>query len=97
MQERRWIRRYLADEVDMGTLTKVQYQQAYSSWRAIVHRYRLLFTVGFGAYSRATTFYRSCSELAYKKHHLVVLQHSDDEERAEVVRGKVSDLSQLIG
>jgi RsiW-degrading membrane proteinase PrsW (M82 family) len=97
LQERRWIRSHLAEEVQLGTLTAEQYRNAYSSWRATVHRYRLLLTVGFGAYSRASRFYGSCSELAYKKHHLATIQDAVGKQQMESMREKVGSLSRRLG
>ncbi|UCG23163.1 MAG: PrsW family intramembrane metalloprotease [Chloroflexota bacterium] len=92
LQERRWIRHYLAEEVQFGTMTAEQYRNAFSSWRALAHRYHLLATEGYGAYSRATHFYRSCSELAYQKHH----QDTSEPGQMDSMREKISTLSRRI-
>jgi len=63
----------------------------------MVHRYLLLLTVGFSAYSRASRFYRSCSELAYKKHHLATIQDAVGKKQMESMREKVGSLRRRLG
>jgi RsiW-degrading membrane proteinase PrsW (M82 family) len=64
LRERRWIREYLQDEVAQGTLRYAQYQTAGSLRGQIGARMRS---------KEARRFYELCSELAQKKHQLVVL------------------------
>jgi RsiW-degrading membrane proteinase PrsW (M82 family) len=92
-QERQWIRRYLKEEVARGTMTLGQYERACSSRARLSHRLQLLFRQGPRAYLSATRYYRHCSELAYKKHHITL---SADEKSAELIqqlRLQLADLS----
>jgi protease PrsW len=88
LRERRWMRTYLAEEVQLGTLSAEQYTTAGSIRRQ------------FGAVRKgrdARRFYAACAELAQKKHQFVYL----GEERgngAEIarLREKLSRLSPVI-
>jgi RsiW-degrading membrane proteinase PrsW (M82 family) len=68
-QERRWLRHYLADEVELGTLTAAEYEIISSAARRNRHRWRLLLNDGLGAYQRSGRRFQQCSELAYRKRH----------------------------
>lgn len=96
LQERRWIKIYLAEEIDLGTLTPHQYRNAYSPFHALYHRLDLLTTRGLTAFLNARRFYRRCSELAYKKHHFAIFQKYDPKFSPESIRSEVSNLSKLI-
>lgn len=95
-QEKQWIRRYLAEEVERGTLSQWQYETA-SSGRA---RFRYCVTVFFdrgpGAYRDALRFYRHCSELAYKKHHFELLREARAEEMTGELREILLDLGRRV-
>lgn len=95
-QEKQWIRRYLAEEVERGTLSQWQYETA-SSGRA---RFRYCLTVFFDrgpdAYRDALRFYRHCSELAYKKHHFELLREARTEEMTGELREILIDLSRRV-
>jgi RsiW-degrading membrane proteinase PrsW (M82 family) len=63
-RQRRWLRTYLREEVDLGTLTMSQYLTACSL--------RMLFRARrAGAAARA--FYQACAELALRKHQFATL------------------------
>lgn len=96
LQERRWIEEYLSDEIDRGTLTAEQYHIACSTRRRLAHRLQILTTRGLRAYLRATRFYRLCSELAYKKHHYVLLQDPRSEELTRELRDHLHTLSHYL-
>lgn len=68
-QERRWMARYLADEVDRGTLTTEEYDLVRSAAARNRLRWRILFTEGPASYRQAGQRWHYCSELAYRKHH----------------------------
>jgi len=93
LQERRWIREYLKEEVAIGTLTPEQYVVACSNRRRLSHRLQLLFTRGPGAYLAATRFYRHCSELAYKRHHYSLRQDPHSERLRDLLREDLQRLS----
>lgn len=67
-QERQWIQKYLAEEVQLGTLTAVQYRTASSTGQRFVTRWQLLFRGGPQGFWQAQRFYFTCSKLAYAKH-----------------------------
>lgn len=96
LQERRWIRDYLRDEVAHGTLTPEQYHIACSTRRRFAHRLQILATHGLRAYLLVTRFYRLCSELAYKKHHYVLLQEPKSEELTRELRDSLHTLSRSL-
>ncbi len=92
LQERRWIKDYLVEEVANHTLTLSQYQTACSGRKRTKQHLDQLITYGLGAYRRSVHFYYKCSELAYKKHHFVLFQ---DEKSAELIgklRGEIAEL-----
>lgn len=92
IQEKRWIRQYLREEIDKGTLTAEQYHIACSGRRRLIHRLQLLKDRGPGAYISATRFYRQCSELAYKKHHFTLLHETPSAELTTTLREEVRRL-----
>ena len=96
IQERRWIRTYLKEEVNRGTITIHQYQRASSSRARHTHCLSLLFTRGPRTYHQAVQFYRHCSELAYKKHHFALLQEAQSAELTTELRLKLRELSQQL-
>lgn len=66
-QERLWMRRYLAEEVDLGTLTADELKIVSSAVLRGRHRFRLLVTGNVGEFRRTGTRLRNLSELAYRK------------------------------
>jgi hypothetical protein len=96
LQERRWIRLYLQDEIAGGALTAEQYATACSARGRLKHRLELLLRHGPGAYLTATRFYRHCSELAYKKHHYALLQEQHVEQLTHQLREDMRTLSQQL-
>ncbi len=95
-QEKQWIRRYLADEVERGTLSRWQYETASSGRARFLYCYQILRDRGLGDYRAATRFYRQCSELAYKKHHYELLQEPHAEEMTDELRSILAELSRRI-
>ena len=96
LQERRWIRLYLADEVTQGTLSPVQYEIASSTRKRIGYQLGALLSHGIGGYLMASHFYYRCSELAYKKHHYATLGNPKAGGLVEETRASVAQLSSLI-
>lgn len=93
VQEQRWIKQYLAEEVSLGVLTSQQYEIASSTYKRFLHRYGLLFSRGPVAYWNSSRFFQYCSELAYKKHHALTLKESKSEQLTQQLREKVRLLS----
>ena len=83
LEERRWLRKYLAEEIALGTFTLSQYTTASSSRKRAVYLLRTLLGKGFRANRRAANFFLQCSHLAYSKHHWKLFQ--DENSAAEIV------------
>lgn len=96
VQERNWIRDYLADEVEQGTLTAVQYKIACSGRKRVRYIWHQLSTNGPGAFSQATRFFQHCSELAYKKHHISLFQDEKSRQLADELRLEIANLGQNL-
>ena len=96
VQERRWIKEYLAEEIGLGTLTVNQYDTACSGRKRTRHRFSVLFSHGPGAYLTAVRFYQRCSQLAYKKHHHTLFQDEKSGQLIKELRQEIGTLSQLI-
>jgi RsiW-degrading membrane proteinase PrsW (M82 family) len=93
VQERRWIKEYLVEEVGNHTLTLNQYNVACSSRKRFQHHLDQLATHGLSAYRQSVRFYYKCSELAYKKHHFALFQDEKNATLIERVRGEIADLN----
>ncbi|MCA9932801.1 MAG: PrsW family intramembrane metalloprotease [Ardenticatenaceae bacterium] len=96
LQEQRWIRTYLAEEVGLGVLTMRQYETASSGRKRGSHRFQLLTSRGFLSYRAASRFYYKCAELAYKKHHYTLFQDEKSGSLITQLRGEVAYLSQEL-
>lgn len=88
-QERQWMKRYLADEVALGTLTAEEYDLVRSAARRNRLRARLLFREGPDAFRRSGRRFRECSELAYHKRHHAVFGDDSSREAAERLRASL--------
>jgi protease PrsW len=97
LQEKKWLRTYLAEEVERGTLTAEQYRIAASGLKRSFHRLNLLFSNGPAAYFTAGRFYQQCSRLAYKKHHYHLLREEKSSALTEQLRQEVARLSLKLG
>lgn len=89
-QERRWIRRYLAEEVYLGTLTAQQFAIASSTrlrWR---HLWRELVGHGWRSYWTTARTYHRISELAYKKRHFEMFGAESDQLAAQKLRAEIA-------
>ncbi|MCP5098911.1 MAG: PrsW family intramembrane metalloprotease [Chloroflexi bacterium] len=96
IQERQWIRTYLADEVSIGTLTEAQYAVACSGRKRARYNLNRLFSEGIGAYRQSARFFHRCSELAYKKHHFSLFQDDKTAELAQDLRSEIAKYGQLL-
>ncbi len=92
LQERRWLKQYLAEEVSYYTLTVSQYKITCSSHQRAQYNLNQLLTHGPGAYLASLRFFRKCSELAYKKHHFALFQDERSAFLIEKLRGEIAAL-----
>lgn len=96
LQERSWLKRYLADEVRQGSLTTTQYDTAVSGHRRFLFSLNLLFSNGFRANRTSASFFHRCSELAYKKHHQFLFKDKKSAEAIQKLRREIQLLSQQL-
>ena len=96
LQEQRWIKNYLIEEVGSGVLTLKQYETASSAHRRNSYRFQQLTSRGFTSYRSASCFYTKCAELAYKKHHYMLFQDEKSIQLITQLRGEISQLSQTL-
>lgn len=89
LQERRWIKQYLAEEVGKGTLSVGQYQVARSGRLRFRHLFWALLRDGRKTFREDARFFRSCSELAYKKHHFELFRTDESRTLVEKARARV--------
>ena len=92
IQERRWLRHYLAEEVILGYLTIQQYEVACSGRRRTRAQVNTLFTQGVGPFRDLVRRHHRLSKLAYRKHHYAlfndpVSQATIMQLRQEIKRG----------
>lgn len=97
LQEKSWLKKYLAEEVDYGILTLKQFENACSGRKRGPHKMNTLLSRGYTPWRQVIHFYHHCSELAYKKHHYTLFQNEKDLERIQTLRGQISSLSQQVG
>ncbi len=69
-RERRYLQKFLADEVRAGTITPAQYQTASSSVRQTLARVAAFFN---GRYGKTARFYQVCGEYAHKRQQAATL------------------------
>ncbi|GJM42593.1 MAG: protease PrsW [Ardenticatenaceae bacterium] len=74
LQERRWLRQYLAEEVVLGVITTNQFTMASSGRKRFTFLFNTLVNRGFKANRNAAHFFLQCSHLAYTKHHWKLFQ-----------------------
>lgn len=96
VQERRWIEKYLIEEVALGTLTPAQYRRTQSRQQRARHRLKMLLNGDIPAYLRARRFYHRCSELAYKKHHLTLFADKPTQQMIEALRSEIITLGRDV-
>lgn len=97
VQERNWLKTYLAEEVALGLLTTRQYETAVSGRRRNQHRMQLLGARGLAGLRMASHFYHKCSKLAYKKHHYALFKDEESAQMIQRLRGEIATLSQTVG
>lgn len=92
LQERRWLRQYLAEEVALGTLTSRQFLRASSGRERTYYLLRTLLERGFGANRRAAHFFLQCSHLAYTKHHWKLFRDEKSAQQIVALRQEIVSL-----
>ena len=96
LQERSWLKRYLANEVQRGTLTTNQYQTAVSGHRRFLFNLNFLISRGYKANRQSARFFHHCSELAYKKHHQSLFKDPKSAEAIDLLRQELHTTSQFL-
>jgi len=92
-----WIKKYLAEEVQLGNLTAAQAAIIGSFTGRIGANIDALSRGGVGKWWRARRFYQQCAELAYKKHQFVKMgDEGGNRAIIERLRGEVRQLSGQI-
>lgn len=89
LQERQWLRHYLAEEVDLGYLTSSQYLTVCSGRQRIRQQWRVLRAHGPAAYWRLVRRHQRLSELAYKKHHFQRFQDESSQRLIDSLRAEI--------
>ncbi|MBM4424416.1 MAG: PrsW family intramembrane metalloprotease [Chloroflexi bacterium] len=94
--EANWIKKYLAEEVSMGTLSAAQAATAWSFVGRIGVGFEAMRS-GPGKWWRTRQFYQQCAELAYKKHQLSKMGNEESNRAIiEKLRGEVRRLSEQV-
>ncbi len=96
LQERRWLRQYLAEEVALGTITLSQYSAASSGRRRFAFLLDTLLGQGVRANRRAARFFLQCSHLAYTKHHWKLFQDEKSGQEIVALRQEIFRLGSQI-
>ncbi len=78
IREQRILTRYLADEVEKGTIPPEDYPIICSYWRRAGRRLEALMRGEWGRWQRLGTYYRLASELAFARHHLVTVGREEE-------------------
>jgi RsiW-degrading membrane proteinase PrsW (M82 family) len=95
--EAKWIKQYLSEEVQLGTLTAAQAATAGSFSGRIGSNFASL-GGGLGGWWKTRRFYQQCSELAYKKHQLNKMgDEGGNLALIEKLRAEVRGLSPVVG
>ena len=91
-----WIKKYLAEEVSLGTLTAKQAAITASFGRRIVLNFTSL-GGGPGQWWSTRRFYQQCAELAYKKHQLTRMGNEGGNQAIiEKLRSEIKGLSAMV-
>ena len=83
IQERNWIKKYLAHEMAEDTITTAQYKIASSTLQRISASFSQLLSGNVSQFFKTRRFYHQCSRLAYARHHEEMYQ---DQEGIELVQ-----------
>lgn len=93
LQERRWLRHYLAEEVALGTLTTNEFLRASSGRKRTAYLMKTLLERGYRANRQAARFFLQCSHLAYTKHHWKLFQDEPSAQKIVSLRQEIYALA----
>ncbi len=93
VQERRWLRKYLGEEVLLGTLTQNQCALTCSGIQRFTYSANILLQEGWRANRQISHFFHECSHLAYKKHHYQLFAEERDAQEIIKLRTKITEKS----
>jgi len=96
LQERRWLRQYLAEEVALGTLTLSQFTIASSGHKRVAFLFTTLLGKGYRANRRAAYFFLQCSHMAYTKHHWKLFQDEESAQKIAALRQEIYALGNKL-
>ena len=96
VQERSWLRKYLGEEVPLGTLTQEQCVMACSGIERFTYSANIFFKDGWKANREFSHFLHECSHLAYKKHHYQLFTEERDANEIIELRTKITEMSQKL-
>jgi RsiW-degrading membrane proteinase PrsW (M82 family) len=77
-RERAWIRRYLAEEINFGTIGQHEYQVVSSYWRRVGERLQALMRGDLYRWWRLGRYYRLATELAFAKRRWIAFGRDPD-------------------
>lgn len=89
-REQRNVRKFLAEEVQAGTITPAQYHTASSAWLQAFARFSSVFT---GRYFKTKRFYQVCGEYAHKRLQTATL--GDEGGNLSIIQGLRTELAGL--
>jgi hypothetical protein len=93
--EQKYLRKYLKDEVSLGTLTQNQFKTACSAFSMSLARMNSLTS---GNYGKTNKFYHLCAELAHKKRQReAVGEELGNTALIQQIRGELAQLSPEVG
>ena len=93
-REQRWIITQLRDEVNIGTITPLQYKTACSAWEQTSARIKALLS---RQYRLINHFYSLTTELAFKKQQASLAgKPKPDQSEIERLRAEISQMSRLV-
>lgn len=96
VQEKSWLKTYLAEEVALGLLTTRQYETAVSGRKRSQYLWKRLSTHGLNGLRTARRFYHQCSKLAYKKHHFALFKDEASARAIQQLRSEIATLSRAM-
>jgi protease PrsW len=96
LHERALIHRYLAEEVDLGTISPEQFHIAHSPIGRSIYKYRALVTGGRGRYLETRRFYQQCCELAFAKRDAQMAYEHYNERVTASLRAELGNLSKSM-
>jgi RsiW-degrading membrane proteinase PrsW (M82 family) len=89
-REQTYLRKHLAEEVNLGTIDRQHFSTASSAWLQMFARIASIFD---GKYFATARFYQACGELAHKKEQLLKL--GDESGNTAIIQKLRGELAQL--